>query len=635
MVSVVVLAVDLKGHPIANADVLAYCEPWDFTQRGKTGEEGRWTAKGPKGVWTFYAATEYRSSDGVVAALRRVRIECSTSVTVKPDRRMNFKLTSPMPSDMHVYLTPTDLPSPVECIHCGVVKPNAKTEWAVSSGITGIATALQHPEVGRPGRLQFFPFGTGQPPQIPGNAGPVGRVRFSLDSNLAGNSWWNFWFDPLDHEAGIQWPIAPRVSPGRSTYEIDVTPGNYRIWTDFYQVAADGALQLGAAFTPRVVTVKANQSLDFSYSTQLRVKSVEVLAWNWMVHLWFDLVDRNGNYVDYLSGKATLKVQQNGTVAYDGPVESSSSRYIGLQKPLSEMRTSKPIEVQYSYDSPVVGKMTYTGRLPQDRPFNEQLPVIAETEHFTLRSRDSTPYGHEIVGSLEKAYSWLDKNYAGPVHPSTLPRFGVGFWSYVGMAGSSGDLFGTDVYSAGKLIPNTCPEHSMGLFHEFGHSYQGSPPHHQAKGMGSSAGESQANLIAAYLFRALQGDRVFRQFRQSWSKQFFQFLLAGKEGDIPNFNRQIFILLYIDARYGFHINRDFFRAIYADEGNCAQLLASMDFLTNDDERIAAMYSFLVGENLAWLYRWARLPVADASIDEALSRFRQLKAAVPPPWPRTR
>jgi hypothetical protein len=139
--------------------------------------------------------------------------------------------------------------------------------------------------------------------------------------------------------------------------------------------------------------------------------------------------------------------------------------------------------------------------------------------------------------------------------------------------------------------------------------------------MGSSAGESQANLISAYCLRALQGERLFREARQFRSRQFFEFL-AGTGGDLPDFDRHFFILLYIDARYGFHINRDFFRAVYADEGNCGQLLQEMDFLANDHERIAALYSFLVGDNLAWLYRWARLPVADASIDQAIRKFQE-------------
>jgi hypothetical protein len=302
--------------------------------------------------------------------------------------------------------------------------------WAVSSNITGIATVFQQPEIGRPGRLQFIPFRMGRFPQAPGNAGPLGRVRFILDSKLAGNSWWNFQFDPLDHEAGVQWPVAPRVPPGRNTFEIDVSPGRYRIWTDFWDVSSG---QQGASFVPRLVSVSPNQSLDFSFSTQLEVRSVEVLAWNWMVHLWFDLVDREQNYVDYLSGQAGLRLQQNGKIAYDGPVTRSSSRYIGLQSPLSEMRTGQPIEVDYSFDSPVVGTMIYRGLLPQDRVFNESLPVIAQSDHFRFHSRDSSALATEALRSLENAYSWLIENYAGPVSPSITSCFEVGLWSPVGV----------------------------------------------------------------------------------------------------------------------------------------------------------------------------------------------------------
>ncbi|MBM4094587.1 MAG: hypothetical protein FJ276_35055 [Planctomycetes bacterium] len=299
------------------------------------------------------------------------------------------------------------------------------------------------------------------------------------------------------------------------------------------------------------------------------------------------------------------------------------------------MRTGNLIEVEYAYDSPVIGKMTYRGTLPQDKSFAGDLPVIAESDHFRFRSRDSRAYGKETLRELERAYSWLAENYAGAVRPDKSSHFEVGLWSGVGGAVAAGDTFGLDVYSAGKLVPNTCPEHGMGmLFNVFGHCYKAKFPYYHAREMGSGA--SQASLIAAYCLRANQGDRVFRQCRQLWSTRFFEHLLGRvSDSGFPDFDRHTFILFYLDARYGLHINRDFFRAVYADEGNCAQLLATMDFLANDHERTAAVYSFLVGENLAWLYRWARLPVAEASIDEAVIRFQELKATPPPPWPATR
>ncbi len=58
--------------------------------------------------------------------------------------------------------------------------------------------------------------------------------------------------------------------------------------------------------------------------------------------------------------------------------------------------------------------------------------------------------------------------------------------------------------------------------------------------------------------------------------------------------------------------------MFAGEGPYAQMLANMEYLANDHERIAALYSFVVGENLGWLYRWARLPVADKNVERAMS-----------------
>jgi hypothetical protein len=56
----------------------------------------------------------------------------------------------------------------------------------------------------------------------------------------------------------------------------------------------------------------------------------------------------------------------------------------------------------------------------------------------------------------------------------------------------------------------------------------------------------------------------------------------------------------------------------------------MDFLTNEYERGAALYSFLAGDNLAWLYRWTGLPVSDEVVDRAVRAFREGGAKAPAP-----
>ena len=68
--------------------------------------------------------------------------------------------------------------------------------------------------------------------------------------------------------------------------------------------------------------------------------------------------------------------------------------------------------------------------------------------------------------------------------------------------------------------------------------------------------------------------------------------------------------------------------MYRSEGNCEALLLSADFLVSEAERSAAMYSFLCGDNLAWLYRWIGENVTDEIVEQALAYFAQQGAAVP-------
>lgn len=630
MVLIGVRVLDAADQPVGHADVLAYCEPWDFTRRGSTGERGSWTVKGPKGDWTFYATKPGRGPNGIVAALRRVKVDRNASVIVRPTQRMQFTPMSSQPSAIQLTFTPTDLPSPVTSLNCGSLARGQRADWWLTADVAGIAAVTQEPDTTCAGLLQFIPLKGASPPRELANAIPFGQVRITLESHLAADSWWNLYFDPLDHEGGTQGVFVRRVPPGGATYRMAVSPGRYRIYACFQLNPPDGKLVYVAWFAPQIATVVPGKPLDLAYSTRLQVKNagVTTIVWGVGAHLWFDLADSKGNYVDSLAGTATLRVSQDGVRAYDGPVTDCSSRYVFLKEPLSKMRPGKPIYLEYMYQSPVLGKMEYRGQLPYDKPFCDFFPVIAESQHFELRSRAPTPYGTALLEVCETAHSWLAENYAGPIHPASLKRFVLGFSSPVGVGWASVDYFYTDIYSAGKLVPDSPRDLLVVLFHELGHLYQGSPPHHQANGMDSGTRESQANMVALYCLRAVRGERLFREWRQVRSNQFFEDVLGtaqASEGE-----RHHFLLLYIDAKYGQRVNRDFFRTVYADEGNCGQVLLSMDFLTNEYERGAALYSFLAGDNLAWLYRWARLPVSDEVVDRAMRAFREGGAKAPAP-----
>ena len=68
--------------------------------------------------------------------------------------------------------------------------------------------------------------------------------------------------------------------------------------------------------------------------------------------------------------------------------------------------------------------------------------------------------------------------------------------------------------------------------------------------------------------------------------------------------------------------------MYRSEGNLEDALLKADFLKGEGERVAALYSFLSGENLAWLFRWAGEGVADSTINQAMAYFDKVGAVLP-------
>jgi hypothetical protein len=250
--------------------------------------------------------------------------------------------------------------------------------------------------------------------------------------------------------------------------------------------------------------------------------------------------------------------------------------------------------------------------------------LACTSEHFEVFTREPTQNAERIAPVLERAYMWLGTNYAGFVRTTHGGRFRVKCISPFGGAWSSGNVIGLDIYSAHWFAPDRFNEAVDVLYHEFGHCYEGSPPHGalRAPAWGSSIAESQANTLMISCLRACFGERAYHWYRQKMTSQFF------RNSPAETFDRQPVIFGYIDQRYGWQVNRDFFRAIYGREGNCKELVESMSFLSTEQERTAAVYSLLARSNLAWLYRWAGYGVTDSTIDRALAYFRDHKAEAP-------
>jgi len=421
--------------------------------------------------------------------------------------------------------------------------------------------------------------------------------------------------------------VAYSVPPDGGEATIRVAPGNYRLDA----TAMPGA---GIVYLSQTRRFEPNGVYEFRFGSTFTAEP-RVLTWNRnQLHLWFDILDNYGNYLLQVPSDDTyVRLTQGESVIYEGPTYESRSRHVRLDLDWEPYwRKESPISYEYRISNVATGNIHVTGSFPSDPNISlaaGNLPIGHQSDHFELRLLDlPEERGQRLAEGLETAVQWLFTHYAGPVSPANRERWPLESKSPVGVGWSGGSQFSVNIY-AGSILEPELPEGTTPvLFHELGHCYQASPPHHQARAMDSTTCESNASLLAAYCMKAVQGDRGLQYAQQMYADKFFQRLVSGAAGNEPDADDCDFIYFYIHNRYGQAVHRDFQRAMYRSEGNCEAILLSADFLVSEAERSAAMYSFLCGDNLAWLYRWIGEDVTDEVIDQALAYFTSQGAAIP-------
>jgi hypothetical protein len=478
---------------------------------------------------------------------------------------------------------------------------------------------MHAPEEQTPGYIIFQNFsGNGSGTYVVDEQG-LGCVRFQLDGLPAGETWYSFSFDPIGSEIGYHTLNKERVPSTGGTYEVRLTPGLYRVYTPVCLHQSDGSIAYGGAWVPVILDVNTNSVRELHFGGTFEAR-FNVMRWDpGYIHLWVDIVDNLGNYLSDVRGAASLRLNRGGEVLFDGPITGANGRYIGFGNPLADdLRLGAPVEYEYQFSSPVLGVLTTSGVLSSDKQIHREAQLVAQSPHFTLHSPHPAPYADEILGLLDCAYDWLVHEYSGPFSPQSMERFDVLYGAAAGSGGSSGDQFGTDLYS-GYCMTGDADQMGM-LYHEFVHGCQASLLSQLWK-QGFAVrpsiyelSEPEANFVATYLARAVHGERTFRMYRQQWNTAFFNYL-AGVSSSISEVERYQVPMFYIDARYGQAVNRDFFRAVYANERNLGAILERMDFLKTESERTATLYSYLTDDNLAWLYRWAGFQVSDEIVNQ--------------------
>jgi len=540
----------------------------------------------------------------------------------------------PRPRAARLSFVPTCLPIAVKPVPAGFVQEGS-ARLSVTPDLKGFTWLVIDAEEGASAYVILHSLSTSERAVVPVDESSLSRLLVKFDGYPRGETRAVVNFTPVDRDAA-EVGVPVRIPLSGRTCSFMVTPETYRV-----TVSASGS----GVFVPQTLALGQGKEHTLHYGSKFEAR-LNVLRWGpKMLELWFDVIDDRGNclhQVDKSTG--TLRLTGSADTLYDGPGVRKSARHFKIERNWGPPESRGDVGYEYVLNSDFLGSLARRGVLPTDPKefLPDSLPVTFASPHFEIRYRENTPEAAQRVAeALEGASSWLAQHYAGPIQVRRHDRITVRSVRPVGVGAAGGDNIGVLVYAAQVLDPRILGGTTRVLFHEYGHLYQAHPPHHQAQNMGKDTCESIASLLCDYCIRALQGEQGYRRTNQNWSKGFFNSRLAnqkpedeedtigeGDEAPEHGADRLDFIYHYVHMRYGQKVNRDFFRALYASEGNCEQVLFSADFLQTEVERSAALYSFLAGDNLGWLYRWAGFKVEDAKIDRALSYFKERGASIP-------
>ena len=624
LVKITVQVQDELDQPVTKAKIIAYCLPWHFACYVTTDDDGQAVIQGPIGDWTFYVGKA-----SYLTAKHNVQITDDIDIVIYPENKTILSIENI--SDNQVVgelllghanvdfqlddiLSPFTNPNPV--FYIGRFK-DGLLEFSSLPNIEGWLCITRNATDDELGLALISPYNTSNPHQVDFSTLGLATVKVRFDGygqeirTVIG-------FTRLDQTSGPHY-VAYYPPPTGGEANILVTPGNYRV----HVTAIPGN---GIAYEPAILNIEPNETYQLRCGNTFKANAL-VLTWSSKrLDLWFDIRDNYDQFAWQVpSNDTSVRLTQDGALIYEGPAHEARDRHLPLELDWQPYwQNGSPIDYEYSISNSVLGTLNATGSFPADPLMalsEDNIPLTYRSEHFDIHLLDtSEERGQYIAESMESALEWLFTTYAGPVAPRGRDRWPLCSYAPVGVGWSGGSKFAVNVYAGGILEPYLPAGDTFVLFHELGHCYQASPPHHQAQGFGSLTCESNASLISGYCMRAIQGINSFYAMQQKYANSFFARLLDPSTAREINADDYDFIYHYIHNRYGQQVHRDFQRMLYRSEGNGEQLLLAADFLNTEAERSAAIYSYLCNDNLAWLYRWIGEDVTDEVVNQALDYF---------------
>ena len=395
-----------------------------------------------------------------------------------------------------------------------------------------------------------------------------------------------------------------------------VTNGQYVLYSSPTLVSVWSTLRSGWDFwhcVPQDYMLTSNSELTLQRGGPV---SVGVHMMQDQTQIWLDVRDSFGNfYMDNgLPSPIPIRLTNGSGVVYDGSVRSFTDR---LQK---TYHVSDSIDYNITLGLETYGTFKLTGKLLSLPSILQFRTIISE--HFNISVPD---VGGKVADRFNTMASVFEQIYGAEsvaIGRSLASKtkiefmiapFSAGFagTNYVGM-GSGFSLDGSY-----KTVPSTF----IGVAaHELGHVFQLSSPFSPPGWFAGYFGEPSATWLDNKAVALILSSK-HALYERGAHDNFFLDLLRGS----PTTNLLIeniqFVLYYLEKWYGSKVLKSF--ADLWTFKKAGTLLANSGY--NINESIVSVYSTIVNENLAPIFRQAGLNVLDNRIDSAMKVAAQLKS----------
>ena len=620
-VTVSVRCVDAGGKPLVwPCEVLADCRPWGFRRLVALDADGRCDLRGPLGDWSFEVSARTPAGP-ILFSTHGAKVTGDTTVRLTPPAkttRLVFRDTDAgdmaglllgrrlQPAEEaalpRIFFMPMASPGAPPLLTGGSLPPaQTVAEVRVHPGQDVIVGLVAAPRPAEEGYALFARHRRDGDPHLGVDTRELATLAIDVRTD---------WPDMHVEVIGLgqeEVPVGlyvPLLRPG--TYEIRIRPGVSRL----------GLRTRDGAFVPTVHDLAPGSRIEAVYRGPFSA-SPAVLRWDrGYMSVWFDITDQNGNALISCPGRGRLLLRRSGTTTYDEELTRSDGRLAEIIRDWGESWAERPLEYEYILESAMTGRITARGTLDPQRTINRDLHVRYQTPRFEFLAREESLNAAVVAQIMERMHDALSASIAGPVRASHGGRFRLQCAAPWGLAWSSGDTIALDIYAARWFWPVPAGQAVGVMLHEFGHSYSLVPPHNSPF-WGEDEGQGFATWLAYQGLRSVYGERAYQAFRM---EQNTNLLAADVDHRVSGF---MFVMDYVDQRYGAKVNREMYRILYAGQGDLRGRIEQDAELRTEHQRMAVLHSALTGRNLAWLYRWGRCDVADETVAAALKRLEPL------------